>query len=102
MLTIINSNGSKFYGDQPDSIDTLIEVLQHETLDRTFEQYGNFISRKGKHVRFWGNFRSISHVFDIDTTDSDVIHKLTRAIRANQRTQAYLAQPKAKRLRQVR
>lgn len=42
MLKII-SNGSKWAGEQPDSIEQLIKVLEQYPLDPTFEKYGNFI-----------------------------------------------------------
>jgi len=97
MKTTINSNGSRWYGEKPDSIDKLIEVLGHETLDRTFERVGNFVCRHKGQTRFFGNFRTVSHVFNIDSDDPKVIERLTKAIRANQRTAAYRAQPKPKR-----
>lgn len=42
-MTHIQSNGSKWAGDPPDSIDVLCEVLTMHPLDRTFEDFGNFV-----------------------------------------------------------
>ena len=103
--TIINSNGSKWYGDEQDSIETLIEVLGKHPLDRGFEAYGNFIAVdppliKGDNMRgtnFFGNFLTVSHVFNIDTDDPEVIRKLTAAIRENQKRPDYREQEKPKR-----
>jgi len=111
MLTI-NSNGSKWYGEQPDSIDKLIEVLGQHTLDPRFEKHGNFIYKpyhakrdeQGEFVddldkpifpdhpdavNIWGNFLEVSHVFNIHTDEPVVIDRLSAAIRANQATPAY-------------
>jgi len=95
MTTIVYSNGSKMAGQAPDSIGELLEVLKREPLDRYLFD-GHFITPHGNTVRFFGNFLTVSHVFNIDTDDPDVIQPLTRAIRRNQRTPAYLAQPYSK------
>ena len=110
----IQSNGSKWAGDAPDSIETLLEVLSREPLDPRFEKYGNFFADvelrigihvgRGKYVdgdliypeypnarRFFGNFANLSHVFTIDTDEPEVISKLVAAIRANQARPDYKA-----------
>lgn len=91
----IKSNGSHWYGEAPDSVDDLLRVLQNHPLDRTFEAYGNFVQSaySTRVVRFWGNFRTVSHVFSIDTDEPELIAKLTAAIRQNQNRADYLAQP---------
>jgi len=104
MKTTIISNGSKWLGEDPDSIEKLIDVLEKNPLDPTFEKYGNFITELDqpgaweepeKHkeftgvVGFFGNFHTISHVFNIRTNDKDIIKRLTTAIRKNQKTDAY-------------
>jgi hypothetical protein len=99
MTTTIISNGSKWNGQDPDSIETLFKVLDMFALDRTFEKYGNFViiepvSEAGEHlvpngVRFFGNFAEISHVFSIDTDDPELIERLTAAIRKNQQRADY-------------
>lgn len=93
MITI-HSNGSKWAGESPDTIDRLLEVLAAETLDPRFEEYGNFyIVNKPitttSGVHFFGNFMTVSHVFNIDTDDQPTIDALTAAIRANQATAEY-------------
>jgi hypothetical protein len=115
-FTVITSNGSpRWAGEEPASIDELLQVLASTPLDPDFEHYGNFIMPRPCRavqayttageiewvdgdpfypkapglVRFWGNFLEMSHVFQIDTDDADLIARLTKAIRSNQRTQAY-------------
>lgn len=103
--TTIQSNGSKWAGDEPDSIETLLDVLANHPLDRTFEdeRFGNFVIADPVNLRgdkllpvggvsFFGNFLTLSHVFSIDSTDADVIARLTTAIRLNQQRPDYLAQ----------
>lgn len=97
MATHINSNGSKWAGQAPDSIETLIKVLNESPLDRVFEMYGNFIKDRDDEYRpgmvnFFGNFFTLSHVFNIDTDDAETIEALTSAIRANQQRSDYLSQ----------
>jgi len=103
----IQSNGSKWAGQAPDSIEKLLEVLAEYTLDPSFENYGNFITPDpvawdtlkplypAGTVSFFGNFRGISHVFNIDTDEPKIIDALTRAIRANQATADYQARKAA-------
>ena len=90
----ITANGSRWFGQEPAPVDELLAVLAAEPLSRRFEIYGNFIIADGDgSTRFWGNFAAISHVFCVDTNDPEIIERLTTAIRANQQTAAYLAQP---------
>ena len=96
-MTTITSNGSKWYGEAPDSIDKLVEVLKGHTLDPRFTEYGsNFIVADVGSVRFFGNFHNLSHVFNIRTDDPAIIAKLTRAIRENLRRDDYRAALAAK------
>jgi hypothetical protein len=90
-MTTITSNGSKWYGEAPDSIDKLLEVLKENTLDPRFIEYGNFIIADVGSVRFFGNFRDLSHVFNIRTDDPAIIAKLSRAIHENLRRDDYRA-----------
>jgi hypothetical protein len=101
--TVIASNGSKWAGEEPDDLDTLLKVLAEEPLDPSFERYGNFIvdldhqpdtprfRRRPGWLNFGGNFANVSHVFSIDTNDPEVIEKLALAIRANQQRSDYIA-----------
>lgn len=113
MTTIIESNGSRCAGEAPDTVEQLIELLSREPLDPSFERFGNFILTELRHciflgrdqyiekdlmypespgmVRFWGNFHELSHVFQIDTDEPEMIERLTNAIRANQATSAYVS-----------
>lgn len=101
--TEIFSNGNS--GNNVETLDALFALLDREPLDRTFEPecYGNFIMVDPVNVRgeallppggvsFFGNFFNWSHVFNIHTTDPDLIDRLTKAIRANQQRPDYLAQ----------
>ena len=100
MLEII-SNGSKWAGQQPDSIEELLNVLDKYTLDPTFEKYGNFINSNPEWLKpeaveeykgctkFFGNFMTLSHVFNIITDDTEVIEALTKAINKNVETLQY-------------
>jgi hypothetical protein len=111
--TIITSNGSKWNGQESDSIERLLEVLANVPLDRTFEKYGNFVTANPQHAvylgegeykdtgpifpgeemtRFFGNFFGLSHVFNIDTSETETVKTLTAAIRANQQRADYLTQ----------
>ncbi len=95
MTTHIESNGSKWLGQAPDPISVLIEVLGKHPLDRSFEAYGNFIREPDTAhdaTGFFGNFLTLSHVFNIRTDDTAVIDALTHAIRANQQRPDYLRQ----------
>jgi hypothetical protein len=111
MIEVV-SNGSKWGGEPPDTVEQLLARLEAHTLDPIFELFGNFVfePRKAKHLgndeyqdlgpaypgqekvtRFWGNFYDVSEVFCIDTNEPELIAKLTKAIRSNQRTPAYKA-----------
>lgn len=90
MATQITSNGSKWCGEAPDTIEDLFHTLQTETLHPMFERFGNFVEEAPSGlVRFWGNFATVSHVFQIDTDEPVLICGLTLAIRGNQATQSY-------------
>lgn len=91
--TTIDSNGSRWFGQAPATVDELLAVLAAEPLERSFEIYGNFITSDDGETRLWGNFHAISHVFSIGTRDPDLIERLTTAIRSNQQRPDYLAQP---------
>lgn len=90
--TVIVSNGSKWYGEKPDTLSSLIHRLQSEPLDKRFEDLGNFILDDQKTpggIRFFGNFAHTSHVFDIRTKNPAIIQLLTGAIRTNQQRPDY-------------
>ena len=92
--TTVLYSGSRWFGQAAAGPDELLAVIAAEPLSRTFELYGNFVIDKGDGgTRFWGNFAAVSHVFCIDTNDPALVERLTTAIRANQQTAAYLAQP---------
>lgn len=86
---------------EPDTIERILRYLENYTLDPAFESYGNFVDSNPEWLapewarkyagctRFWGNFYSVSGVFDVITNDADVIRRLTTAIRRNQGSAAY-------------
>ena len=86
----IISNGSKWAGEAPDSLETLVEVLRTETLDPRFEERGSFVTRTGSGtVRIFGNFLTVSHVFNIEGTEQELADAIN-AIEANKRSEGYL------------
>lgn len=90
MITIF-SNGSKWNGQDPDTLERLLEVLGTTPLDPSFEDYGNFAYTEDiqeGNVRLFGNFWGVSHVFSIEGTHEELAH-VVLAIRANQQTEAY-------------
>lgn len=94
-MTTIKSNGSKWAGQEPDSVEYLLKVLNDEPLDRTFENYGNFVYLNENNLEtvvFFGNFFRISHVFNIETDDESTIENLISAIEANRRRSDYSSQ----------
>jgi hypothetical protein len=108
MATIILHVGSPWSEDR-DSLAKLFDMLERETLDPTFERYGDFCAKAEREivesynedprataplipartVHFWGNFYSYSCVFSLYTDDDELIGKLTAAIRKNKSTVAY-------------
>jgi hypothetical protein len=100
MLEVI-SNGSKWYGQKPDSVEELLNVLNKYALDPMFEEYGNFINHNPNWLKkesaekykgctkFFGNFSEVSHVFDIITDEPEVITALEMAIKRNTETEQY-------------
>ena len=103
MTTTIHSNGSKWFGEEPDPIEKLLERLEEYALDPRFETYGNFVFSDPDPAipvgatRFFGNFFELSGVFNIDTDDADLVESLTLAIRQNQRTPGYREAKEARR-----
>lgn len=113
----IQSNGSRWAGEEAAPIAELLHMLATHTLDPVFEDYGNFFSVNpcvgvrnpdwnysnnepewidGGRLyscdgvyRFSGNFYDCSHVFNIDTNDAETISALTAAIRKNQASENY-------------
>jgi hypothetical protein len=95
MTTKIVFNGSKWAGQEPDSVDVLIELLGREPLEPRLALYGGFAERAcgavtdayglkaGEAYVFAGNFRNVSHAFSIATDDPTMKDRLFRAIGEN-------------------
>lgn len=95
MGTIVAYNGYRIVGPVAAEVDLLLAMLERETLDPRFEQYGNFVIDADAvlqlgEVQFHGNFITYSHAFDVRSDEPEVIARLTAAIRANQATKTYL------------
>lgn len=56
-------------------------------LDYVFDNYND--NQPAPYTTFHGNFWALSAVFKICTDESEIINRLTTAIRANQQTEAY-------------
>jgi hypothetical protein len=100
MIEIL-SNGSKWFGELPDTIENLLDGLSKYPLDPVFEEYGNFVNHNPEWLNpeiaekykgcalIAGNFMEVSHVFRIVTDDSELINKLVEAINKNKETKEY-------------
>ena len=113
MTTIIQSNGSRWAGEDLATLDELAECLRTHTLDPTFEKYGDFLYqvRPGDWIRgkkpegtdpertfnMFGNFFDVSHVFNIYTDDPALVAKFRALIDANKKTAAYKSAKKKRR-----
>jgi hypothetical protein len=89
--TQITSNGSTWGGEAPHPLDSLMTRLATEPLDRP--RFRRFAWQEGGAWRFFGNFATYSHVFNVTTDDPVVSEALRAGIRSNQRTKAYRALP---------
>ncbi len=96
--TKIHWNGSKFAGEEPDTVEMLLQVLAKEPLSPSFEHPGRFQfsdrTQPGTEtirdsVTFYGNFANVSHAFCVETNDPEMIGTMADAIRANLETVAY-------------
>ena len=86
--TLIHYNGSKWNGQEPDSVDRLIEMLSHHPIGAWFfkEGVGHMApdSDLGRGtIRYFGNFEDVSHAFCIETNDADVIRRMNAAVRTS-------------------
>ena len=89
--------------ERPDTIERIARDLAEHTLDPVFEHCGDFFDRSPEWltkeaaekyagcVRFWGNFLDYSGVFDIITSDKEIIAKLSELIARNKATPKYIA-----------
>jgi hypothetical protein len=85
---------SRFAGEASDPIDRLLERLAEHPLERLFERAGGFGEDRGGGVwSFFGNFRTLSAAFRLETDDPSLIARLQEAIAANMLRPDYLAQP---------
>ena len=104
MKTNIISNGSKWAGEAPDTIEELIKVLDNHDLDLArFALHGflDFMDSNGytardyeKHnVRIFGNFLTVSHVFNVEGV-YESLRPLIEAIERNIKSQADRVTPR--------
>ena len=84
-FTNIISNGSKWAGEDPDTIETLLDVLKEYKLDyrcRPFIERFN-VCPCGEVYHFSGNFKNLSHVFSINTNNKELSKTIMSAISEN-------------------
>ena len=87
----------------PDTIEPNARDLVEHTLGPGFEHCGDFFDRSPEWltkeaaekyagcVRFWGNFLDYAGVFDVITSDKEIIAKLSELIARNKATPKYIA-----------
>jgi hypothetical protein len=97
----IKSNGSKWYGQEPDSIETLLDAFSKYTLDPRFENYGDFVNLNPQWLNrvnaekyagcasIFGNFMNGHGVFNIITDDQELIAKIAALVNQNKQTPEY-------------
>ena len=83
----IVSNGSKWAGEQPDSVEILLDILKTHKLREYFARIENdaYFKRQVNlpaEFRVSGNFEDISHIFDIRGTLEEM-RPLMKAFKAN-------------------
>lgn len=102
--TDIISNGSKWAGEAPDSIEKLFSVLEEATLEPCWEdeRTKSFICplvwvypKLAKHsdkgfYEISGNFIELSHTFQINTNDKKLVARFKKAINKNMATAKYI------------
>ena len=85
----IRYNGSRWYGQQPDTLEGLYEVLRTEPLRPDYSNFSCEVDNHPGQVQFSGNFANVSHAFNIITDDSEVISTLSRLIEENRQSDEY-------------
>lgn len=85
--TRVLSNGSKWAGEEPDSIEVLCDRLREYALDPWLAPFIGTMPDGA--TRFFGNFWEIAGAFHIQTTDPALIELLTGLIEANRSTEGY-------------
>lgn len=88
-------NGSKWLGEEPDSVEQLLEVLAVSTLHmgyafRCAADFEHHDRTNHGWVCFFGNFLEVSHAFSIRTCDEALIARLRSAIETNCSSQAFV------------
>ena len=82
--TTMVSNGSKFAGEKPDSIETLIERLERFTLNPFLgASLLPYSVRSTRRLHVFGNFLEISAVFQVRTHEDEVSERLCQAVWLN-------------------
>jgi hypothetical protein len=70
--TIIRYNGSRFAGEKPASIETLLKLMELEKLNFENGLSSYSITPAGL-VLFSGNFERVSHAFAIETDNKELL-----------------------------
>lgn len=103
MLEILNKviDNEKPWLFVDDAIESILNDLEHYTLDPRFEEYGNFVNHNPQWIKpesyetyrgctmIFGNFYSYSHAFRLITDDENIINQIEVAVNKNKQTKAY-------------
>ena len=80
---IILSNGSKWLGQEPDTVEDLLVVMQNHELE-DWSSFDLVTKEPHKEFRAFGNFIAVSHVFRIDGSLDEML-PIARAMKENRR-----------------
>jgi len=80
----IKSNGSKWFGEPPDPIEKLSELLESRILDPDY----NWIETKDGTTAIGGNFLCLSHAFHVEGTQEEMA-PLVEAMERNRKSDGY-------------
>ncbi len=83
VAAIIISNGSRFAGEQPASLEKLEDMLKTYSLEEW--SCTRKTTRPSNGLEIIGNFKHYSHVFDIILTEPKLINKFRKLIYRNKR-----------------
>lgn len=85
----------------PDTLDNILQDLEEYALDPVFELYGDFVNPAPEWISqdaaekysgctlIYGNFRELSHAFNLVTDEPEIINRLRDAIDENRKRPDY-------------
>ena len=97
VTTRINWNGSRWAGQQPAALADLFAALASHPLGDFWQRNNNAdttFTRTDEETGktwtvFWGNFRDVSHGFEVETDEPAIVAKFTALIKANRDVKAH-------------